>query len=674
MSSLGSLVVSLAMDTAKFIGDIGKAGQQMGRLAADAAKMGAAIGANIAIGMRAVSSMVQETVRAQVELSNLAVVAGTSEAELSRLAAGARLAGVQQDKLADILKDTQDKLGDFLQTGAGPLADFFEKIAPQVGVTAEQFARLSGPEALKLYVSSLERANLTQAEMVFYMEAIASDSTLLLPLLRNNSKGFDDMGAAAERFGAVAAPEVVAQSKEMHENFVLLDLAKQGLANRITAELLPVMNELTTGMLRASTAGERLADVARVAAAGVKLITTTAVIGAGAIANLGTLIGGLAASAAALASGEFRMSARIMSEAVSDATRRRDEIWSTVASIWSASGPAGAASQRAQHDWPGRIVEPLVRARQKVKTTGKEIVTEAQRIAKQIDEQLAAMQLKVDTQGASERVRGLIELTRKGASPEQIERYLQLARAVEAYEASVAAATKAGREEAEQAQEMRQLYEDTRTPIEILTLELARLEELRAKGLDMDVYARAVFAAQEKFEAATKSAEKTLDNVSVFVERARQNIQDAIGDGLVEIMNGNFKNIGDAFVKMLQRMVAEALAAKLTEALFGPAKPGGTGGGGIFGNVLSSIGSFLFGGKAYGGPVSAGRAVRVGEHGPEVFMPATAGSIIPERQLAGPPRSIVVNVQAVPGMSRQTALQQGQLIGEGVQRALTRNG
>ncbi|WP_444921160.1 hypothetical protein ACJJID_01415 [Microbulbifer sp. CnH-101-G] len=41
--------------------------------------------------------------------------------------------GVEQDKVADILKDTSDKVGDFLQNGGGPLKDFFDNIAPQVG-------------------------------------------------------------------------------------------------------------------------------------------------------------------------------------------------------------------------------------------------------------------------------------------------------------------------------------------------------------------------------------------------------------------------------------------------------------------------------------------------------------------------------------------------------------
>ena len=55
------------------------------------------------------------------------------------------------------MKDMQDRIGDFQQTGGGPLADFFTNIAPKVGVTIQQFQKLSGPEALQLFYNSLEK-------------------------------------------------------------------------------------------------------------------------------------------------------------------------------------------------------------------------------------------------------------------------------------------------------------------------------------------------------------------------------------------------------------------------------------------------------------------------------------------------------------------------------------
>lgn len=90
-----------------------------------------------------------------------------------------------------------DKFGDYFQTGGGAAADFFENIAPKVGLTADAFRNLSGPDALQAYYNALEKAGVSHQEMVFYMEALASDSSLLIPLLRENGRAMREMGEGA---------------------------------------------------------------------------------------------------------------------------------------------------------------------------------------------------------------------------------------------------------------------------------------------------------------------------------------------------------------------------------------------------------------------------------------------------------------------------------------------
>lgn len=101
------------------------------------------------------------------------------------------------------MKDMQDRIGEYQQTAGGPLADFFKNIAPKVGVTISQFQKLSGPEALQLYYNSLVKANVSQNDMKFYMEAIISDSSMLIPLLENGGAGFKKYGDAAQRAGSI---------------------------------------------------------------------------------------------------------------------------------------------------------------------------------------------------------------------------------------------------------------------------------------------------------------------------------------------------------------------------------------------------------------------------------------------------------------------------------------
>ena len=161
--------------------------------------------------IRAINSIVNNA----AAISDLARLAGVNTTEFQKLAAAARTVGVEQDKLSDIIKDTNDKVGDFLITGQGPLVDFFETVAPLVGVTADNFRDLSGPQALQLYVSSLEKANVSQAQMTFFMEAIASDATALLPLLKNNGAEFKKLGEEAQGAGRILGEDALRNAENL---------------------------------------------------------------------------------------------------------------------------------------------------------------------------------------------------------------------------------------------------------------------------------------------------------------------------------------------------------------------------------------------------------------------------------------------------------------------------
>jgi hypothetical protein len=161
------------------------------RLAGFARRISIATGAAVP----AMGAIANATIHAAAVTRDLAQVANATPEAFLRWAAAAQSVGIEEEKLAVILKDVNDRVGDFLATGGGEMNDFFENVAPKVGVTAEQFRKLSGPEALQLYVDSLEKAEVSQQEMTFHLKAMANGVTRLLPLLR-------DGGAEMERLGA----------------------------------------------------------------------------------------------------------------------------------------------------------------------------------------------------------------------------------------------------------------------------------------------------------------------------------------------------------------------------------------------------------------------------------------------------------------------------------------
>jgi phage-related minor tail protein len=147
--------------------------------------------------------------------------------------------------------------------------------------------------------------------------------------------------------------------------------------------------------------------------------------------------------------------------------------------------------------------------------------------------------------------------------------------------------------------------------------------------------------ADIKFPEFARLAEP-LRQVSEFAGQAARNIQDALGDSVLQLVKGNAQSIGQIWQDLLQRMVAQALAAKLGEALFG-----NYGKTGEFGGLLAGLGSLTYGGaRANGGPVMAGRAYLVGERGPEVIVPQSSGMVVPNGAVGGVAVSITNNVAA----------------------------
>lgn len=206
-------VERFSKNSQKNLSNTAKSFDNVGR---SAKKLGPAIAAVFSVA--AISSIVNGA----AELENFSAVAGVSVERFQELAFVGKAFGVSQEKMADILKDVNDKFGDYIETGAGPLADFFKNIAPKIGLTTAAFTELSSDQKLGAYVSALQKANLNQDQMTFYMEAIASDSTLLI-------KAFQDGGAEAERLskklreaGGVMSSVVVAKSKALKEELGLV--------------------------------------------------------------------------------------------------------------------------------------------------------------------------------------------------------------------------------------------------------------------------------------------------------------------------------------------------------------------------------------------------------------------------------------------------------------------
>lgn len=247
--SAGSIIIDLLMRTGSFETDTERASRSANRNARAIQKsfteMGRQIGLAAGAAGAALTAMVVTTANTAKEISNLAAISGAGVGEFQRFAAGAKSVGIEQDKLGDIFKDFREKVGEFVQTGGGGMKDFFEQIAPKVGITADAFRNLSGPQALQLYVDTLEKAGLSQEQMSFYLESMASDTTALIPLLRDGGRAMQELGAQAQATGQIMDDAAVASAKRLSMQMDELSGYLTGLKNQIAQAIIPGLTDLS---------------------------------------------------------------------------------------------------------------------------------------------------------------------------------------------------------------------------------------------------------------------------------------------------------------------------------------------------------------------------------------------------------------------------------------------
>lgn len=154
-------------------------------------------------------------------------------------------------------------------------------------------------------------------------------------------------------------------------------------------------------------------------------------------------------------------------------------------------------------------------------------------------------------------------------------------------------------------------------------------------------------AVQIELERVSDKTKQTTDEMTEFFKEAAKNIQGAMSDTLFDFMQGKMSNLGQSIKTMIDRMVANFLAAKAATALFGSdfGKDGGQIGG-IVGGIFSSIA----GARANGGPVEAGKSYIVGEKRAELFTPSANGYISPDLSGVGTSgTSVSINISALDG-------------------------
>jgi phage-related minor tail protein len=132
-----------------------------------------------------------------------------------------------------------------------------------------------------------------------------------------------------------------------------------------------------------------------------------------------------------------------------------------------------------------------------------------------------------------------------------------------------------------------------------------------------------------------------------------------------------FEDLRRTGLRVIDDIAAQALRSGLSSIGIGGSGHGGVGGGILgLGSLIGSI--FGLPGRATGGPVAPGRPYLVGERGPELFVPTSAGHV--DAGSGGSARSVNVSIRVVApeGSSSPESLRRSsRQVAQAVRRALT---
>jgi ribosomal protein L12E/L44/L45/RPP1/RPP2 len=664
MASLGSLVVSLAMDTAKFTNDVGKAARSMDMLAKEAGKIGAALGASVTAGVTALGYMVKASIDAADASSKLAQSVGVTTEELSALTYAADLSGVSQDDLAASLAKLARHAAE-AAAGGKSAAAVYEAMG--IAITDGNGNLRSTTELLGDVAEKFASYENGAAKTALAQDLFGKSGAKLIPFLNSGRAGLEEMADEASKLGLILTTESGVAAEKFNDSLTRLAKVQTGFVNNLTQAMLPalefVSNDLNNAALRTNGFKDATVDLVQLLSKLLVPLEAVAVLAVNVgyvFKQTGNEIGGMAAQIAALGRMDirgFRAIGDMMKEDAAAARKEVDQLSDYILNFskrlnQSVSAPQAAYSNEGRNyqRLGERISAPLIKAA----NAASEATGKIKKSIGSIDPQSALQNL---SKAPSDReFLNLVNDLGDG-----MQKLLTL-------------------DDADFVRRFGNIQDMiAKTPT-------AQLERARQDMLALaDAYQQGLFGIVGSTEAVDAYAEivrtrlgidvpkvvqQSFEEISEFAKQAERNIQDALGDTLKKTLSGDFKSIGQLWKNLLINMAAEAIAADIGRKLF----PKGIGSGSFFSSILSFLG-FAKGGAFSGGqvmPFASGGVISsptmfpmrggmglMGEAGPEAIMPLRRG---PDGRLGveggGSTTNVTYNVAA--GVSRNemiTALQ-----------------
>ena len=338
MATLGSLVIQMAVDTAKFQGDLGRAAtvaEARMRNIRDTAQR--TIGQLAAIGAAAAGAMtaaLKSGIDRADDMRDLAQSVGLTVENLSRLQFAAKQSGLPLEalgaglvKLSKHLKEVGDSRS--VDQALAAIADKFKSMPDGVEKTAlatEYFGK-AGAE--------------------------------LIPMLNEGSASLSAMAEQADRLGFTISSSTAAAADAFNDKLGELSALATGFKTNLAAQLLPTLNALANSFIKDAEGSRNLDQAVRIAATGMKILITAAELGRLVFQQLGEGIGGVSAAIVQAAKGNFREAWDILKALYTDGQENIQKSVTRILDVWeeTTAQAAGSAPRYAKD-----MAAPMVQA------------------------------------------------------------------------------------------------------------------------------------------------------------------------------------------------------------------------------------------------------------------------------------------------------------------------
>jgi phage-related minor tail protein len=578
----------------------------------------ALVGAGLAF-----AGMVKNLAEAGDKLQKLSVKTGIAVEDLSKLDYAASLSDLSMEDLGAALVKLNRVMGD-AANGSQEATDALARF----GVAPD-----SGQSALEVFKQIADRVKATGDETRIASalnDVLGKSFANLIPLLKGGSDGIKSAGDELAKFGGVMTGDLAKASEDFNDNMTKVGKAIDGLKISLLGGVVKGLRDITTEMLEGTVAAGGFFAALNAGATLNPFKNTSE--------NLKSVRAELAEMEKVAKEEGYMDAERYKRKKNQLALLKLEQQRQALAGAenYGNEGIGSRVKQAEILDTPGKPAKAGRAARAKKEDAYTDLLTPAAEAYARAIEALNKNLLDAEksTLKLDDAESMLYDLMKSSVWQDMPEPWKEL---VTAQTEAASAAIKT----AEKTKELNDLLAATPT---------AKLEEMRGKMLLLaEAFENGKISADQVSEAAqtalgtlSDATKEATDDMSEFAVQAARNMQDAMAEFLFDPFKEGLDGMLKSFGTMIQKMIANAVAADLAKRLFG--KAGGGEGDGLVGAGLDFLGKLFAnangnvyaspGLSSYSGsivsrptifPFASGIGL-MGEAGAEAILPLKRGS------------------------------------------------